>query len=48
MQREQDSSKFKRLLELGLRIHTQQSHDKSKVYSVHAPEVECIARGKTH
>lgn len=28
--------------------HVQQRHDKRKVYSVHAPEVECIAKGKVH
>ena len=48
MQAEQDYPKLKRLLEIGLRIHTQQRHDKGKVYSVHAPEVECIAKGKAH
>lgn len=47
-QTEQDCSRLKRLLELGLRIHAQQRHDKGKVYSVHAPEVECIAKGKAH
>ena len=45
---EQACLKLKRLLELGLRIHAQQRHDKGKVYSVHAPEVECIAKGKAH
>lgn len=30
------------------RIHAQQRHDQRKVYSVHAPEVECIAKGKVH
>lgn len=30
------------------RIHVQQRYDKRKVYSVHAPEVECIAKGKVH
>lgn len=30
------------------RIRVQQRHDKRKVYSVHAPEVECIAKGKVH
>lgn len=47
-QTEQDCSRLKRLLELGLRIHARQRHDKGKVYSVHAPEVECIAKGKAH
>ena len=37
-----------RLLALAERIHTQTRHDKQKVYSVHAPEVECIAKGKVH
>lgn len=40
--------KFNRLLEIAKRIHAQQRHDKGKVYSVHAPEVECIAKGKAH
>ena len=44
----QEHSKLTRLLEIGQRIHTQQRHDKGKVYSVHAPEVECIAKGKAH
>jgi IS5 family transposase len=30
------------------RIHVQPRHDKRKVYSVQAPEVECIAKGKVH
>ena len=47
-QTEQGYPRLKRLLELGLRIHAQQRHDKGKVYSVHAPEVECIAKGKAH
>jgi IS5 family transposase len=29
-------------------IHTQQKTDKHKIYSVHATEVECIAKGKAH
>jgi len=37
-----------RLLDIAKRIHQQQRHDKNKVYSVHAPEVECIAKGKAH
>lgn len=37
-----------RLLEIAKRIHAQQRHDKGKVCSVHAPEVECIAKGKAH
>ena len=40
--------KLHRLLEIAKRIHAQQRQDKGKVYSVHAPEVECIAKGKAH
>lgn len=45
---QQNHSRLKQLLELARRIHAQQRHDKGKVYSVHAPEVECIAKGKAH
>ena len=30
------------------RLLTQQRQDKGKLYSVHAPEVECLAKGKAH
>lgn len=36
------------LLTVSARIYKQQRHDKNKVYSVHAPEVECISKGKAH
>lgn len=36
------------LLERSKRIHQQQPKDTGKLYSVHAPEVECIAKGKVH
>lgn len=36
------------LLDRAERIYEQQRNDKNKVYSVHAPEVECIAKGKVH
>jgi transposase, IS5 family len=36
------------LLQRAKRILAQQRHDKNKLYSVHAPEVECIAKGKVH
>jgi IS5 family transposase len=39
---------LKLLLERSERIFRQQRHDTKKVYSVHAPEVECIAKGKAH
>ena len=42
------SEKFKDLLANATRIHTQEKNDKQKLYSVHAPEVECIAKGKAH
>lgn len=37
-----------KLLAIAHRIHQQQRTDSGKVYSVHAPEVECIAKGKAH
>ena len=33
-------------LERAERIRTQQRHDKHKLYALHAPEVECIGKGK--
>lgn len=39
---------LKLLLERSERIFRQQRHDSPKLYSVHAPEVECIAKGKAH
>lgn len=41
-------NELKRLLLLAERISNQQMKDKNKVYSVHAPEVECISKGKAH
>jgi IS5 family transposase len=40
------TEKLAKLLETARRIHAQQRHDKNKVYSVHEPEVQCIAKGK--
>jgi IS5 family transposase len=40
--------KLNRLLDISFKIHRQQRHDKNKVYSVHAPEVECISKAKAH
>ena len=34
------------LLERAERIRTQQKKDKNKLYALHAPEVECISKGK--
>lgn len=45
---EEQAAKMNKLLEIARRILTQQRHDKGKVYSMHAPEVECIAKGKAH
>lgn len=42
------SPKFKELLTTATRIHRQEKNDSPKLYSVHAPEVECIAKGKAH
>ena len=33
-------------LERAERIHTQRPHDKNKLYALHAPEAECIGKGK--
>jgi transposase, IS5 family len=43
---ETPSNKLAKLLETANQIHAQQRHDKNKIYSVHEPEVECIAKGK--
>jgi IS5 family transposase len=41
--------KFARLLLLARRVHEQQQRQRGpKVYSLHAPEVECIGKGKAH
>jgi IS5 family transposase len=41
-------SELQELLDIAIRIHQQKRNDKKKVYSVHAPEVECISKGKAH
>ncbi len=38
---------FGELLQLSQTLLAQKKHDKDKLYSCHAPEVECIAKGKT-
>ena len=35
-------------LQLAQRLLLQQRHDKRKLYSIHEPAVECIAKGKAH
>lgn len=39
---------FANELALTRRLLAQQRHDKHKLYSMHAPEVECLAKGKAH
>ena len=43
---ETPSGKLEKLLQTAHRIHLQEKHDKDKIYSVHEPEVHCIAKGK--
>ena len=45
---EQHSGELEELLTRARRLHLQKRHDKGKLYSVHAPEVECISKGKAH
>jgi len=40
--------KLQNLLAIAWRIYERKRTDKNKVYSIHAPEVECIAKGKAH
>ena len=42
------TSHFARTLALVDRLLAQQRHDTGKLYSLHAPEVECLAKGKVH
>ena len=39
---------FAEELALAERLLTQKKQDKNKLYSLHAPEVECISKGKVH
>lgn len=39
---------FQSELLLAARLLSQEKKDKNKLYSLHAPEVECIAKGKVH
>lgn len=45
---ENPDRELERLLNVAERIYQQKQRDKNKVYSVHAPEVECISKGKAH
>ena len=44
----QPDSQLAELLHNVQKILTQQRSDKNKLYSLHAPEVECISKGKVH
>lgn len=39
---------FVELVEFAKRLSSQERGDKGKIYSIHAPEVECISKGKVH
>ena len=41
-------AEFEKLLSLSHRLLLQQRQDKNKLYSIHAPEVVCISKGKSH
>ena len=45
---ERPSADTENLLTLAKRLYRQKRRDKGKLYSVHAPEVECISKGKAH
>jgi len=40
------SPRFKFALSLSTKLYNQKKNDKNKIYSLHAPEVQCIAKGK--
>jgi len=42
------SEKLQGLLDLAERLYRQKRDDRNKIYSLHCPEVECIAKGKAH
>ena len=42
------SPKMRAMLEQTARLLSQEKTSKNKIYSIHAPEVECISKGKTH
>ena len=43
-----ESAELQELLARVARVLTQRREDSHKLYSIHAPEVECIAKGKAH
>jgi IS5 family transposase len=42
------SPEMKEILALAKRLFEQKRKDKNKIYSIHEPKVECIAKGKAH
>jgi len=40
--------RFSGLLQMANRLYVQKRNDSNKLYSLHAPEVECISKGKAH
>ena len=42
------SQKLTDILDLAEKLYLQKRNDHDKIYSLHAPEVECIAKGKAH
>lgn len=42
------TDKVKKVFEICFRIFNQRKSDKNKIYSVHAPEMKCISKGKAH
>ncbi len=40
--------RFSEALKMARRLYEQKRNDKNKLYSLHAPEVECISKGKAH
>ena len=46
VQRQGVSPELNELLAVCKRIHEQKTHDQHKIYSVHEPQVQCIAKGK--
>jgi IS5 family transposase len=39
---------FSEVLKMSHRLYNQKRNDKNKLYALHAPEVECISKGKAH
>lgn len=46
--RKQQENTFNKLKTLFLKVLAQTRHSKDKIYSLHEPEVSCIAKGKSH